>query len=270
MPIRLSSILPIRNLKDYKAHLACWNGYSHPLDDFVRDRTEWDQWSEYRGKKDRFNRRYIFSLIEFYPEGPGNWLFGGTYKVLDRLPDSYKLERISDHEDYVGRVKICLSRPGRVDAVRLENHYSNMIVTEVLREPYSGERFPGYERINHDFSALEVVFRAQRPDWKAALENVKGVYLIADKRNGKKYVGSAYGDLGIWARWGSYIGTGHGGNDELTKLIKHKGIDYARQNFRISLLEFRSPKTDDRVVIERETYWKEALLSRRPLGYNKN
>jgi hypothetical protein len=30
------------------------------------------------------------------------------------------------------------------------------------------------------------------------LENVKGVYLIVDKSNGKMYVGSAYGDTGIW------------------------------------------------------------------------
>jgi hypothetical protein len=60
---------------------------------------------------------------------------------------------------------------------------------------------------------------------------VKGVYLIVDKKNGKMYVGSAYGDLGIWSRWSCYIGTGHGWNDELTKLIKDNGIQYARDNF---------------------------------------
>jgi len=274
MPIHLSSVLRIRNLKEYKAHLACWNGDTHPLDDFVRDRKEWDRWNEWRPDKNRFNRKYIFSLIEFYPEPQGNWLFGGSYRVVDRLPATqshgYKVERVPDHEDFVGRLKIWFGRPGRIDAIKLENYYSHMIVSEVLRERYSGERFPGYEGINHDFCALEAVFRAQRPDWKAPLENIKGVYLIVDKRNGKKYVGSAYGDFGVWARWSSYIGTGHGGNDELTQLIKRKGLDYARRNFRISLLEFRSPKTEDRVIIERETYWKEALLSRRPFGYNKN
>ena len=94
--------------------------------------------------------------------------------------------------------------------MKLENYYDQMIVSELLREPYTGEQFPGYEKINHDFAALEVIFRTHRPDWKAALEHIKGVYLITDKSNGKKYVGSAYGDYGVWARWSCYIGTGHG------------------------------------------------------------
>lgn len=109
-----------------------------------------------------------------------------------------------------------------------------------------------------------------RPDWKAALESVKGVYLIVDKSNGKKYVGSAYGTWGIWARWQCYVQTGHGWNDELTKLIAEEGLDYARRNFRISLLEYRPARTDDNVIIARESFWKEAVLSRVPLGYNKN
>ena len=145
-----------------------------------------------------------------------------------------------------------------------------MVVSEILKEQYSGEVFCGYENIHHDFIQLEAIFNANRPDWKAALKNIKGVYLIADKSNGKMYVGSAYGDSGIWARWSAYMGTGHGWTDELTRLIKAKGIQYARTNFRLSLLEYRPMKTDDRVLIERETYWKEALLSRGKHGYNKN
>jgi hypothetical protein len=145
-----------------------------------------------------------------------------------------------------------------------------MSVSELLKEPYTGERFPGYEDINCDFGTLEVVFRTSRPDWKAALENIKGVYLIADKSNGKKYVGSAYGEFGIWSRWQCYVNTGHGWNDELTQLIEREGIEYARQNFRVSLLEYRPARTDDEVIIAREVFWKEALLSRAPLGYNKN
>ena len=64
--------------------------------------------------------------------------------------------------------------------------------------------------------------------------------------------------------------TGHGWNDELTQLIEREGLDCARQNFRVSLLEYRPAGTDDLVIIAREVFWKEALLSRAPLGYNKN
>jgi hypothetical protein len=273
MSLPLSSLLPIANPKDYKVHLACWNGENQPLDVFVRDREEWNQWNTWRTGTDQFNRPGILALIDFYPE-PDIWLFGGVYKVLLRAPvnhsHSYKVEEGADYAELVGRLKIRFTRPGRNRAVKLENYFEQMIVSELLKEPYAGERFPGYENINHDFGTLEVIFRTHRPDWKAALENVKGVYLIADRSNGKKYVGSAYGDAGVWARWNCYMGTGHGWNDELTTLIVREGLDYARRNFRISLLEYRPAKTDDKVILEREGYWKEALLSRGQFGYNKN
>jgi hypothetical protein len=145
-----------------------------------------------------------------------------------------------------------------------------MTVSEVLKEPYSGAVFPGYENINHDFSKLKPIFKNQKSDWKGALKNIKGVYVIFDKSNGKKYIGSAYGDSGIWSRWSSYIGTGHGWNDELTTIIKNKGYSYAEENFKLSLLEYRPMKTDDKEIIRRENYWKEVLLSRGSYGYNKN
>ena len=83
------------------------------------------------------------------------------------------------------------------------------------------------------------------------------------------YVGSAYGDEGIWARWSCYFRTGHGYNDELTKLTKSNGIGYARKNFQFSLLEFRSMKTDNKVILDRESYWKQVLRTNE-FGYNKN
>lgn len=273
MPIELSSMLLIQDPEEYKVHLACWNGKDQPLDVFVRDRPEWDRWNAWRSAKDEFNRSHILALIDFYPE-PGVWLFGGVYRVLSRSTSNfsigYKVENVSGHEDLIGRLKIAFTRPGRSRSVKLEKYFGQMKVSELLKEQYSGERFPGYERISHDFGALEVIVRMNRPDWKAALENVKGVYLIADKSNGKKYVGSAYGDSGVWSRWSCYIGTGHGWTDELTQVIKREGIDYARRNFRMSLLEFRSARTEDNIIIDRERYWKEALLTRGHFGYNKN
>lgn len=273
MPIPLSSLLNIQNSSEYKVHLACWNQEDQPLDVFVRDREEWDGWNSWRSSKDEFNREFILSLAHFYLE-TDIWLFAGIYRVLERKPvnrsHSYTIERISKHDELIGRLKIHLPRPGRARSVKLENYYGQMLVSEFLREPYTGERFPGYEDINCDFCALESIFRTSRPDWKAALENIKGVYLIADKSNGKKYVGSAYGEFGIWSRWQCYMNTGHGWNDELTQLIEREGIEYARQNFRISLLEYRPARTDDQLILNREVFWKEALLSRPPHGYNKN
>ena len=109
MPLQLSTVLPIPNPKDYKVHLACWNGENQPLDVFVRDPGEWDSWNTWRSGKDEFNRPYILALIDFYPE-PGVWLFGGVYKVLSRgganQSHSYEVEGVPDHGELVGRLKI--------------------------------------------------------------------------------------------------------------------------------------------------------------------
>jgi hypothetical protein len=66
-------------------------------------------------------------------------------------------------------------RAGRARSLKLENHFEKMGVAELLREPYSGEQFPGYENINHDFTLLETGFRTHRPDWKAALANIRAL-----------------------------------------------------------------------------------------------
>lgn len=272
MQIPLSEILHFQNPKDYKVHLASWNGKVQPLDVFLRDRNEWKGWNEWRSEKDDFNRQYVFSLIDYYHE-PNVWLFGGVYKVVKRMNvtrgKGYQVALTNQYESLIGRLKVQWKRTGRAKSRRMENCLETFTVNEILRGEYEGEAFCGYEGINHDFRILENIFLSSKPDWKSALENVKGVYLITDKSNGMKYVGSAYGESGIWSRWSCYMGTGHGHNDELTKLIRKKGMNYARDNFRFSLLEYRPMKTDDSTIIARESYWKEALLSR-DFGYNKN
>ena len=269
--IPLAQIMPISDPEAYKLHLACWNGHHHPLDVFARSRAEWASWNSYRGAKNRFNRPYVISFMQFYHE-TDTWLFGGIYQILsDKDPKAYTVALQPDPYGLIGRLKVTLPRPGaRGDSFKFEKSYHDIYMTELLKDPYAGETFCGYEKINHDFEQLETIFKNERPDWKAALSGVKGVYLVADKSTGKKYVGSAYNGVGIWARWRTYLETGHGYNDELTKLIDAKGINYARKNFRMSLLEYRPMKTDDKTIIEREGYWKEALLTRGAFGYNKN
>lgn len=279
MIIKVENILKLTDsdLRHYKLHLACYNGYEQPLNVYLQGWDRWVGWNEWRGNKNDFNRQYIFSLIQFYHE-PNKWLFGGIFKVVKRLEDwadtevGYELELVDLHKELIGRLVIDFYRYQglRGRAFLLEGYYKDFVVSEILKKPFDGINFPGYENINIDFPELETVFKYQKNDWKGALENVKGVYVIVDKSNGKKYVGSAYGDFGIWSRWAVYVGTGHGFNDELTKLISENGIDYARQNFRFSLLEYRSMRIDDNLIINRESYWKEALITRGQFGYNKN
>ncbi len=272
MDLRLTSVLGITNPAEYKVHLASWNGEEHPLTVFLRDRGEWDGWNRWRSSRDDFNRRYVLSLIELY-DRPSAWLFGGIYEVVGRRPEnhamSYDVARCPDHDGVVGRLQIQFPRPGRAKALRLEEHRDALLVSSLLAEPYAGEPFPGHENISHDLAALHLVYREQRPDWKSALETAKGVYLVVDKSDGRKYVGSASGEYGLWARWGSYVWTGHAGNDALTQLIAERGMSHALENFRLVLLEYFPARTDDAHVLRREAFWKEALLTRK-FGYNLN
>lgn len=142
--------------------------------------------------------------------------------------------------------------------------------TSNIPEAYSGETFVGFENINLGFEHLETIVRLQPSSWKSPLQNIKGIYLVTDHATGKKYVGSAYGDVGIWSRWQGYIETGHGWSDQLTTLIKKVGLPYARKNFVFSLLEYRPMRVNDQVIIERESFWKKVLLSRGDYGYNSN
>ena len=276
--IPVQKILNIANPAEFKVHVARWNKVENPLAVYLRDKKEWREWNTYGEKKNAFNRKYIFSLIHFYPERKNKvWLFGGVYEIIGTFMDKkdkglhrYKIKEVAEYSDFVGRLKVGLPYEARQKSINLETYLDQMSVSEILKEPYSGEVFPGYENIDHSFSVLEIFFKNESLGWKFALENVQGIYVVTDMNNGKKYVGSAYGVGGVWARWSQYIDTGHGGNEELTKLIEKKGFEYAQKHFKFSLLEHRSKSVGKDVMDKREKHWKKVLLSRGEFGYNKN
>lgn len=267
--VRLSDIWPIAAPENYKLHFARWNGHSQPLEVWARDKVEWQGWQEYRPRRDEFNRQKIFSLIQFYHE-PDTWLFGGVFSVLERLPDRYVVALSDEGGALIGRLKARSSYRERATRVNFENHYLSLEVLELLREPYTGRSFPGFENIDLAFEELETLVRTGRPDWKGALSSVKGIYLISDTNTGKRYVGSAYGSEGVWGRWCSYAFTGHGGNVELSALVRDPTLEYCRNNFRFALLEYRPSPTPDEIVLEREAFWKRILLTRGEYGLNRN
>lgn len=265
----LRDVLRIENLTAHKVHFAKWNQQHEPLDVFTRDRQEWQGWQEYRPQRDEFNRPYIFSLAHFYHE-PGTWLFGGIYEVTNRLADRYQVQLTSTATPFIGRLKLRSPYKHRQVRVNFEGQYDQFEVCEILPEPFAGRPFPGYEDIHLSFDEIAVLVRNNRMDWRAALENVKGVYLITDCKTGKRYVGSACGDSGIWSRWCAYATTGHGGNVELLRLFQDEGIEYFRAHLRYALLEHRDFRTADELILRREEFWKQLLLTRGQQGLNRN
>jgi hypothetical protein len=267
--IRLADIWPIAAPETYKLHFARWDQVNQPLEVWARSRDEWKGWQEYRPARDDFNRPLIFALIQFYHE-PDTWLFGGVFRVLNLFPDRYAVELTREGEGFIGRLKLGSPYRNRTTRVNFENHYADFTVQEILREPYSGRAFPGFEDIDLGFEELEALVRNARPDWRAALESVKGIYLITDVKTGKRYVGSASGDHGICSRWCDYVASGHGGNAELRALVTDPSFDYCRTAFRFALLEHRPTRTPDELILAREAFWKRVLLTRGGEGLNRN
>ncbi len=269
MPIKLSEIMTLTPSHAYKVHFARWNQKIHPLEAYARNFDTWRGWQEYRPAKDEFNRDFVFSLIQVYYE-TDSWLFGGIWRVANRLPDKYEVELSDFGKSFIGRLKIKSPYRGRTTRTNLENHLETFEVAEILAEPYTGRNFPGYGDIDLSFDELHTIIKNGRLDWRGALEHMKGVYLITDTSTGKRYVGSAYSDQGLWSRWCSYVDTGHGGNKELETLVSDPSLDYCRANFRFALLEHISAREPDEKIISRENFWKGILLSRGEYGLNSN
>lgn len=199
-------------------------------------------------------------------------MFCGVFRVTERRAERYQVELTEQGRPFVRRVKLCFPYRGRMRRVNMENRLEEFEVLEILCEPYSGRPFPGFESIDLSFRELEILRRDNRPDWRAALDNVRGVYLIIVRtpRAVRRYVGAAHGEQGIWSRWVEYLKTGHGGNVALRELMGGNGLGYCRRHFRFALLEHMSRNTLDRLVQDREAHWKRILGTRGPGGLNRN
>ena len=258
---------------EYKVHFAVWNQIKHPIDVLATSPEEWQGWNSWRSVKNDFNRDFIFSVAQDKHD-PTLWLFGGIWQVLERRAQQQAHSyTVALREDLMGpfirRLWIRHKRSGRNSRQLMESALPAMAVASILEEPFVGDPFPGHDRINHSLADLQAVVSQARADWRVALESMKGVYVIHDQETGLRYVGSAYGDTGIWQRWATYAATLHGGNVGLKALLDQKGDEYYRTNMRFALLEYWSMRTDDDHVLQRESYWKDVLHAR-SLGHNRN
>ena len=135
-------------------------------------------------------------------------------------------------------------------------------ILEIKGENYLGD-FVSYDSVQLNYYDIKKLSTDTKSNttWMNALSSVNGIYLIRDKSSGKLYVGSAYGEDGLYGRWLNYAHSGHGGNKEL------KGLD--PNQFEFSILEIIPPTSSAEEVIHRENRWKEKLGTR-VFGLNAN
>lgn len=177
-----------------------------------------------RGKPKDKNCIYIF--LSGIDRKTCRYRFAGRFHPTEE--DSiFTFERVSIAlDEYSGR--LVLRRESGFSLYNSSSKGKDFIVEEIWGKEVhrTVSQFTDYDSVELSFDELQEVIEGHYSDYYKALSSVKGIYMIIDGNTGKLYVGSAYGEDGIWGRWKSYANTFHGGNCELEMLYKEKGEGY--------------------------------------------
>lgn len=271
--ILLNDILKLENLDNVKIRLnlsnASWNALEHyhnnpnqMLIGHFHNSTKKKWFKENQiviGLAQIKNDDWLLIDISKITKSYSNLWDGKTHSSVNTF---YEHEKLPEFEKYFGRIVVQFHKENAYVTLT-GNRLDDFILKEILPSSLDKDFFPGYDKVNISWETMKRVL--EKDTWKTALENQKGVYVITDISNGKKYIGSAYGEYMILGRWKSYLKTGHGGNVGM----KNLHFDHIKKNFRYTILDIYKSSTNDQIIIDRESWWKEVLQSR-PYGYNEN
>lgn len=268
-PIYLNELFKLQDLEQVRIRLnLMFRGNWNPTEVFKNEEQEILIEGHYWNHKDKkYFKEGQLTLGFIRLQEKDLWLFfhaGVITKDLNKVPGlGYEFEDFLPLQKYIGRLIIRYHNSAQTMVRRADNLMDQLIVHQILPDVFNEDEFQGYDKVNLSWADLQRVVKKE--NWRTALRNQKAVYLLSDSSNGKFYVGSAYGDQMLLGRWESYLKTGHGGNVELKKL----GKKHIQEHFRYSILDIYKSSTPDKVILEREAWWKETLGTRR-FGYNAN
>lgn len=237
--------------------------------DIQKDR---DALLEYQKQQAKEIFRDVDYIISFIGLEGSKAVFFGVFRVgsVSRKNNEYyyDLQEETVFEDYKERMVIDWGKA----AISWHQwyHKQEKEIAEILPAGYMGT-FPGLTDFVLTFEELQrlVTHPEANRDWKSHLSSVNGVYLILDTstKDGRLYVGSAYGNEGIWQRWTEYAKNSHGNNKEMVALHS-LDKDHAK-NFRFSILQALPSNITSKEITAIENLYKEKLGSR-AYGLNKN
>ena len=268
--IKLNDILKLENLDNVKIRFNLmfsqeWN----PIEIFksgdYNTMLQGQYWN-YTKKKSFKKGQLTIGLLKIKPSEDFWLLFhiGRVTKDLDIYNGiGYQYESLEQYDKYIGRLIVRFKNKSQTMVRKAVTVIDDCEIAQILPDTFDNDLFPGYDKVDLSWTALKRVIKKE--NWKTALQNQKGVYLITDGSNGHKYVGSAYGENMLLGRWKAYVKTGHGGNVGLKKL----SIGHIKTNFRYSILDVYKSSTQDKIILERESWWKSILMTRQ-FGYNEN
>ncbi|CCV63615.1 conserved hypothetical protein [Alteracholeplasma palmae J233] len=287
MGIKLNQLLGLtkEEIKNSKINLNMTSEKRECLDLWLKNKdVSFSYWSHQSGRKNYQEGNYSFGFVRL---GNNKWLLI-TASVITKVPDNpngghCEYSIIDKYRPLFGRLIINLEKGNKYAryVFKLDTFIDNAEVDQILQVEYGAIPFVGYQNINLNF--LELKRYIDLESWKAALSAVNAIYLISDRSNGKRYVGSAYGTQGLYGKWKEYLENGYSefelGNDsrfpnkKLKEIAKDslRGMTYIEANFSFSILETIPKNYLPEDVIKRENYYKEVLQTRNDLyGYNAN
>jgi hypothetical protein len=239
-------------------------------------RTNRELFLKYQQQQSKEVFKGVDYVVSFIGEESVQSRFVGVYKVLGcrnfpKKPSvigathclEYDLEEMMDFADLKERVIVKWSNP-----ISWHQWIKNEMEVIEIHPGLHYKHFTDYSDFILNFNELKEIITNGYSDWKRMLPGAKGIYLISDTKTGKLYVGSAYGEDGIWGRWNSYVSTnGHGGNKQLKELIAKKE-DYAKY-FQFSVLMILPKTITADQAIEKERLFKNKLGTN-SFGLNSN
>lgn len=268
--IMLNDILQIRDLENVKIRLnVMFGGNWNPIEEFKNgnfDEILQGHYWNYNSKKSYKAGQVTIGFLKIKSD-ENLWLLFHVGKITKDLNIfnslGYEYETLNQYSKFFGRLIIKYKNTSQNLIRNAQSIIDDCEIYQILPDIFDNDIFPGYENVNISWQELSRVITKE--SWKTALQNQKAVYLITDVSNGKQYVGSAYGENMLLNRWQNYVKNGHGGNVQLKQLQ----MEHIANNFKYSILDIFKSTTDDKVILNRESWWKDTLLTRK-FGYNSN
>ena len=244
------------------------------------------------GNADKKKRNHSSDIqFQFIEVGHQKWLFVGAYIILESHSQIFhwdefgwdisyaKAERLKIYDKYIDKLIVDWKNTPQGFYYTSQDKIDSVKISSISSKSYfeRGDDFPGYENVSKSY--LELRRHWHHKSWQEQLSTVYGVYVITDTKTGKLYVGSAYGEQGVYGRWSAYLTDGYDKEEledskypnlQLKNLVNKNGIAYIQEYFQYTLLEI-FPKTElgKQKTLEREKYWK-MVFKTREFGYNSN
>lgn len=231
-------------------------------------RTNRQEFFKYQSVQSRDIFKSVDYIVVFIGEESVFARFIGVYKLTDKkqLSDGnfeYEMEEVFGFDDLRERVIIKWE-----NAISWHQWIKNEMEVLEIHPGLHYKQFTDYSDFILNFDELKEIVTKQYSDWKKMLSATKGIYLISDTKTGKLYVGSAYGEDGIWGRWCKYVSTnGHGDNKTLKELIATDPTHGNNFQFSILMLLPRTITADE--AIKKERLFK-SKLGTNSFGLNNN